>query len=242
MMIPAEQTNEFALKSFDWAQNQFSYAGNMNEVAAALVKARAKIEVIHFNSKMVVGKANGKNVYKGYATIDQLNEQCHPILAEFGLTVSFHCFNDTIIARLLHESGQCICSSVPLPKANNDKDHWGNITSGRRYALMCLLNLSVAGEDDAAARPTTLGNQSANNNGQSNNGKSNGHEQAIEDRLAKVRNAFGEVMGKSVTDQEIQEMAGVSLRDITHEHIDKLQGVYRDLRAAAQQATETVGA
>lgn len=208
----------------------------LNEICPALAAARKEIQVIHHNSQMVVGKANGRNVYKGYATLDQLIEGVVEPLAKNGLFFSFSTGLDQedgiwVGCTIFHQSGQWIESIVPSPMANNDKDHWGNLTSGRRYVLMLALGLAVAGEDDAAARPTTLGNQSSNNNGQgNNNGKSNGHEQAIEDRLAKVRNAFGEVMGKAVTDQEIQEMAGVSLRDITHEHIDKLQGVYRDLR------------
>lgn len=221
----------------------------LNEICPALAAARKEIQVIHHNSQMVVGKANGRNVYKGYATLDQLIEGVVEPLTKNGLFFSFSTEvggkdNIWVGCTIFHQSGQWIKAIVPSPVANNDKDHWGNLTSGRRYVLMLALGLAVAGEDDAAARPTTLGNQPANNNGQSSNGNGqpNRHDMAIEDRLRDMTEAFSKLMGKTVTDQEIQEMAGVSLRDITHEHIDKLQDVYRELRAAAQQAAETVGA
>lgn len=212
------------------------------ELAKAYVAARKEIGLIVHNKKMQVARG----VERGYASLDQLIEHVIEPLAKHGLSLSFNTDDNLISASLIHEEGGTMESFVTMPQSSNAKDHWGNITSGRRYALMCLLALSV-GEDDAAARPMDFDggdNQSANNNGHRNNGngQSNRHDMAIEDRLRDVRGAFSKLMNKTVTDQEIQEMAGVSLRDITHEHIDKLQDVYRDLRAAAQQAAETVGA
>lgn len=209
------------------------HSDSINEVCAALADARGEIKLIHHNAKMVVAKAAPK---VGYATLDQLIENTVDPLAKHGLSIStghdIHEGRLWIVAKLMHKSGQWISEGVVVPESRgNDRDHWGNITSGRRYALMALLNLSVAGEDDAAARPTTL-NQKQEEKPEDTNGGGDPPKpkMSIADKYLAAKDKINGLGGAEWDDAKMAAFLGKPIKDIDDKDINKLRGLYAKIR------------
>jgi hypothetical protein len=125
------------------------------KVATALIKATANFdpairdsENLHFKSKFV--------------SLAAVNRAVDPALLTEGLLVVQQTDvidgQNTIVSRLLHESGEWLAGYYRLtPAKQNDPQAEGSaMTYGRRYAKMALLGIAPEDDDgNAASRPPT---------------------------------------------------------------------------------------
>ena len=123
----------------------------INELAAALAKAQAKIETAK--------KDQTNPFYKSqYAGLPQVWDACRKYLTDNGLSVvqtTDTSENGTILeTMLLHSSGQWISSIYPVNPVKNDPQGIGSaLTYARRYSLMALVGVVAddASDDDGNA-------------------------------------------------------------------------------------------
>jgi len=125
----------------------------INELAAALAKAQAKIKVAPKASVAnVASQRTGKTYQYHYSTLADVWEVCRVPLSDNGLaivqTVIAEGNRVTIFTLLAHASGQWIEEGLTLTAAEITPQAIGSaITYGRRYALGAMVGV-VSDEDD----------------------------------------------------------------------------------------------
>lgn len=123
----------------------------IGEVCKALAKAQAAMPNVVKNAQVSTG------AYKfRYATLDAILDAVREPLAANGLAVvhaiSHANGNLVLTARLLHESGEWLGSSVPLAAEKGGIQGLGSaITYLRRYTLAALLGIAADDDDDGVA-------------------------------------------------------------------------------------------
>ena len=116
---------------------------NINELAAALVKAQAVFKTVAAN-KMVNAKAF---TYK-YATLATIMDAIRGLLTDNGLAITQPIVGNDLLTILLHTSGQYIISTVPIPLSADVKGFGANLSYMRRYAITSLIGIAIDEEDD----------------------------------------------------------------------------------------------
>lgn len=87
-----------------------------------------------------------------YADLDAILEATEKHLLANGLVIYSDVGPQMIYTYLVHaESGEMIFSEYPLNPSLSDQQKGSAITYGRRYCIMCLLNLSADEDDDGNA-------------------------------------------------------------------------------------------
>lgn len=126
----------------------------IGKIAPAIVKAQAKMG-------HAIKNATNPHFKNDYADLAACIDSSRAILAENGLAVIHGAESDsteavTVTARVIHESGEWIESSLMLRPSKNDPQGVGSaITYGRRYTLTAILGMGVADDDgNAASGPT----------------------------------------------------------------------------------------
>ena len=127
----------------------------IKELAAALVKAQAKIKAAlkdstnpHFRSKYadlssVVDAVKAPLLEHGISFIQGVND------AEGGVAVE---------TMLLHTSGEWLSSTLRIPASKQDAQGYGSaITYGRRYGLQSMCGVPAEDDDGNAATASTSG-------------------------------------------------------------------------------------
>jgi hypothetical protein len=94
-----------------------------------------------------------------YATLDQILNDCKPIIASHGFSVIQLPFNDDdlfgVETMLLHSSGEYIKARFGSKPKNQDAQTIGSlITYYRRYTILSLFNLAPEDDDDGARAST----------------------------------------------------------------------------------------
>lgn len=123
---------------------------NLNELAAALAKAQAKIENAPLN------KSNPHFKSK-YADLAAIRDAVTKPLAEQGLsyvqmTGAAENGQFVLFTRLMHTSGQWLESTYPLPVDVNKQQVMGSaMTYARRYSLAAVCGLAAEEDDDGNA-------------------------------------------------------------------------------------------
>ena len=119
---------------------------HINEIATALAKCQGEMGPAikdsinpHFKSK--------------FATLYSIWEACRDPLSKNGLSVvqTMEFINEKLCltTKLMHSSGQWICSTTPVISARNDAQGIGSALSYfKRYSLSALLGICTADEDD----------------------------------------------------------------------------------------------
>lgn len=118
----------------------------INELAAALAKAQAKLENASKSS-------NNSHFKTRYADLAEVINTVRPVFAEHGLAVtqcpSFEAGIVSVETVLMHSSGQWMSSVVSAPVTKQDAQGVGSaITYCRRYSLAAVAG--IAQEDDDA--------------------------------------------------------------------------------------------
>ena len=88
-----------------------------------------------------------------YADINDILIMVRPVLSKHGLAISQgNRYDDGfyVATTLFHETGEWLRSEVRMPIGGKKDAHavGGACTYGRRYGLLAILGLSVAGDDD----------------------------------------------------------------------------------------------
>lgn len=124
---------------------------NINELAAALAKAQAKIETAK--------KDQTNPFYKSqYAGLPQVWDACRKALSDNGLSIiqtTDTSENGMVLeSMLLHLSGQWVISTYPVNPLKADPQSIGSaLTYARRYSIMALVGVVAddASDDDGNA-------------------------------------------------------------------------------------------
>jgi hypothetical protein len=126
---------------------------NINELAAALVKAQAEFSAVPKGSVNPFFKST-------YAALPDVVAHATPILAKHGLAISQFIDGEFVVegltTYLLHTSGQYIAHTMKLHLVKDDPQAQGSaVTYARRYAYMSALGLVADTDDDgnAASQP-----------------------------------------------------------------------------------------
>lgn len=127
----------------------FQKSEQLNELAAALAKAQAKMDFARKDSKNPFFNS-------AYADLASCIDASRPSLTEFGLSVvqlpSFHEGEVRVMTMLLHSSGQWIAGELSVKPSKSDAQGIGSaITYLRRYAYSASVGLGVEDDDGNAA-------------------------------------------------------------------------------------------
>lgn len=123
---------------------------SIGKIAPAIVKAQASMG-------HAIKNATNPHFKNDYADLAAVIDSSKSILSDNGLAVLHGAESDTtdsvtVTARLIHESGEWIESSLMLRPSKNDPQGVGSaITYGRRYTLTAILGMATADDDGNAA-------------------------------------------------------------------------------------------
>jgi len=119
----------------------------------ALVKAKQSFGNIKKNKENPHYKSK-------YADLDAILDATEKHLLANGLLIYSDIAPQMIITYLVHaESGEARSSEYPLNPSLSDQQKGSAITYGRRYCIMCLLNISADEDDDGNATKPEAKNQ-----------------------------------------------------------------------------------
>lgn len=128
---------------------------------AALAKAKGEFPQILADKKVKIPTKTGREINFTYAELEDIIAAVTPTLSSNGLCISsameFVEDKFCLITSLRHESGETIQSFFPLPIGFNDAKELGiQITYGRRYNTLCLLEISATEPSDRDEKVRSL--------------------------------------------------------------------------------------
>lgn len=131
------------------AEYQNGASNGLTKLAPALIKAQAKLK----NAKL--NKVN-PHFKSRYADLAEIRDTVNPVLTDNGLAViqftTFDLDGFALVTRLLHESGEYIDSTYPLPGNVDKPQQMGSaITYARRYMLAAMCGITAEEDDDGNA-------------------------------------------------------------------------------------------
>ncbi|AUB37465.1 Recombinational DNA repair protein RecT [Nostoc flagelliforme CCNUN1] len=114
----------------------------------ALAKAKAQFPAILANRNVKIPTKAGREINFTYAELEEIAQAVTPTLSSNGLVIvhqmQFVENKFCLVSTLRHESGEQIESFYPLPAGFNDAKELGiQITYGRRYNTICLLDITA---------------------------------------------------------------------------------------------------
>ena len=119
----------------------------IDKIAAALAKAQGELT----NPPKTKTADAGKYKY-AYADLAEVIDHVRPVLAKHGLAVvQMVAARETaniLITKLIHDSGQCLESTYPLPRQAAAQEMGSAITYARRYSLCAILGIAAESDDD----------------------------------------------------------------------------------------------
>lgn len=122
----------------------------LTKIAPALMAAQAELT----NPLKSHTAQAGKRIYR-YAVLSEIIDLVKPVLLKHKLAytqlVNYEGTFCSLVTRLIHESGQFLESSYPLPKDAAPQDMGSAITYARRYALCAILGIAADEDDDGKA-------------------------------------------------------------------------------------------
>lgn len=120
---------------------------DIGKLAMALVKAQANLTNPAKNKTVQTGKYSFS-----YADLGSIIDHVRPVLSKQGLAVIQRISTTpeavTLITELIHESGQLVSSSQPLPKGCSAQEFGSYLTYARRYSVCALLGIAAEDDDD----------------------------------------------------------------------------------------------
>ena len=111
----------------------------------SLIKAKQSFDAI---------KKDKKNPHYGnrYATLDSVLESVEKHLHDNGLVMSQTLFSENntlyLVTSLMHESGEKLESTYPIPIDSNPQKMGISITYARRYSVCAILSVTADEDDD----------------------------------------------------------------------------------------------
>jgi len=132
------------------------HSEQLNDLAAALVKAQSEMHLVAANSAGRI-EDNGDSRSYRYADLTSVWATVRKPLAKHGLSVIQTCEPGSrgelrLTTTLLHESGQWVSGTESLPLLAPTPQAYGSaLTYARRYGLAAMLGVCVDDDDDGAA-------------------------------------------------------------------------------------------
>lgn len=114
----------------------------------SLAKAKIDFPAILANKNVKIPTKTGREINFTYAELEEIAQSVTPALSANGLVITHQMQyagdRFCLISTLRHESGEQIESLYPLPAVFGDAKELGiQITYGRRYNTICLLDITV---------------------------------------------------------------------------------------------------
>jgi ERF superfamily len=169
---------------------------SLKEFAPAMVKVQADI-------KHAIKDSTNPHFKSAYADLQAVTEACRPALVKHGFSVMHGVDSGdgstvTVTARVLHQSGEWVESSLTLRPTKADPQGIGSaITYARRYTLAAIVGVATEDDDGNAASVPTVPPPASRATAPrpATNGAANGHAQQPASRrsefVAKVRKWTG---------------------------------------------------
>ena len=124
---------------------------SFGQIAAALAKAQAGFKNPPRNKEVKVNSQRGAYSFK-YATLDAILDAVRKPLSDAGLCVVQIPGKESLETRLIHDSGECLSSRIPLFVSQQGAQAYGSaLTYARRYALAAMLGIAADEDDDGNA-------------------------------------------------------------------------------------------
>lgn len=118
----------------------------IGSLAAALIKAQAEFPAIPKTKEVIVKSEKGSYIFK-YAPLEDTLKLLRPILARHGLGLTQGAEGAAIVTTVLHESGQWLSHSMPMPETSNAQQYGAQFTYRRRYSLKAALGIETDDDD-----------------------------------------------------------------------------------------------
>ncbi|MBN3869538.1 ERF family protein [Nostoc sp. JL33] len=122
------------------------------QLNAALAKAKAEIPAILANRNVKIPTKSGREISFTYAELEEIQPKITPTLSAWGLAIAHQMIfleeKYCLLSSLRHESGEQIDSIFPLSNNFSDPKEIGTqISYGRRYNILCLLDITIVEPD-----------------------------------------------------------------------------------------------
>jgi hypothetical protein len=124
----------------------------MEHIAKALIDFQFKCPAIDKDSEVSV-KTNGGGSYKfAYATFGNIVQTIKKPMFDARLGYTFYTTDSKFVCKIMHESGECIETSIDMPKFRDKMQENGSLlTYCKRYTLVLALGLDTDLDDDGNA-------------------------------------------------------------------------------------------
>lgn len=120
----------------------------MGALARALCRAQAAFPPLRRDRTVTVTLKTGGAYTFSYAPLDSVLAAVRGPLAENGLAVVQLLDEDSLVTRLIHESGASLQGRIDLPQTAGIQEMGSAVTYLRRYALQALLGIAAEDDDD----------------------------------------------------------------------------------------------
>ena len=134
----------------------------IDKIAAALAAAQGELtnppKTKTATVKRSAEKGGGHSHSYRYADLAEIIEHVRPVLAKHKLAVvqlTLAEQRNLLVTRLIHESGQYLESTYPLPSGVIAQEMGSAITYARRYSLCAILGIAADEDDDGAKAGNT---------------------------------------------------------------------------------------
>lgn len=130
----------------------------VDQLAAAMVKAQGALPVIPKTKQAKIATKNGGEYRYSYADLEDVVTATRPILRDNGLCVKQYPTAAGLITLVMHESGQYVGAEMVLAPQDTPQGQGSALTYARRYAYCAALGIVADEDDDAtAAQHATAG-------------------------------------------------------------------------------------
>lgn len=123
------------------------------KLAGALAKAQAAYPAIPRDRTVTIRPRDKAPYSFDYAPLDTILNAVRGPLSSNGLAVTQILDGSNLVTLLLHESGEFLRSSLPVPRGEGMQEFGAKITYLRRYALQSLLGVAAEDDNDAGLEP-----------------------------------------------------------------------------------------
>lgn len=124
---------------------------NIGALAAALAKAQGQMKNATLNKTVKTDKYTFR-----FADLPQVRDTVTPALTANGIAVVQVIDGDTVVTRLIHDSGEWVESVCPIPHGQTMQALGSAITYARRYSLSAICGISSEEDDDGGASTAAL--------------------------------------------------------------------------------------
>lgn len=121
---------------------------DLGPLAAALAKAQTAFPAVTRDKTVTVQTKSGGSYTFSYAPLESILSAVRAPLAENGFALVQMLDEDSLVTRLIHESGAYLSGRIDLPQTSDIQAMGSAITYLRRYAVQAMLGIAAEDDDD----------------------------------------------------------------------------------------------